>query len=616
MSAIVGRQEEISRLVAGLDEALGGKGAFFLIAGEAGIGKTAVAREVSDCAAARGFVTTWARGWEGEGAPAYWPFIRIFRALERDFEALAATASSSDPGRRFALFDAAADWLREAAKAKPLLIVIDDLQAVDPSSLSMLVFVARELRGSRIAIVGTLRERDGARGPDVDTEIAKLLREAALVRLERLERDDVAKIVETAKGALPAPLIDLVFRTSEGVPLFVEEVLRAMSAPGAAWMTSAPLPAGVRGAVRDRLARLDKNTRTVLEVASATGLTFTLALVALAAPAVGVSADPFELVERAVAADVVERLGPARYRFAHAMIREALYRDIPGGTRAKLHATILDALATGRADSTIAERAHHALRAASVIGVTRAVSVAREAADAATSMHAFEDAADILRRALAVLDIAPAEDGAVRAAVVGALSLARASAERGTAPPVAPRREETFTLTCEGELWSARLGDAIVRLKDSRGVQMLAQLVERPGEEMHAIALSGGKSDAGRTAPAGDSGDVLDREAIAAYRERLVEVEEELREAESWNDPARIESARSEAEFLRAELSRAVGLGGRSRKSGADVERARVNCQRRIRDAIKRVAEQDATIGKHLLRAVRTGTFCVYDPAE
>jgi hypothetical protein len=78
---------------------------------------------------------------------------------------------------------------------------------------------------------------------------------------------------------------------------------------------------------------------------------------------------------------------------------------------------------------------------------------------------------------------------------------------------------------------------------------------------------------------------------------------------------ARVESARSEAEFLRAELSRAVGLGGRSRKSGADTERARVNCQRRIRDAMKRIGEQDAGMGKHLLLSVKTGTFCVYEPS-
>jgi hypothetical protein len=73
-----------------------------------------------------------------------------------------------------------------------------------------------------------------------------------------------------------------------------------------------------------------------------------------------------------------------------------------------------------------------------------------------------------------------------------------------------------------------------------------------------------------------------------------------------------METACSEAEFLRAELARAVGLGGRSRRASVDAERARVNCQRRIRDAVRRIAEQDATIGRHLLAAVKTGTFCSY----
>jgi hypothetical protein len=216
-------------------------------------------------------------------------------------------------------------------------------------------------------------------------------------------------------------------------------------------------------------------------------------------------------------------------------------------------------------------------------------------------VHAFEDAADVLRRALAVLDLAP--DGEpLRARLVEALEKTRAQE---------PERGATFTLLLEGELWTVRLGKSVVRLKDSRGLRMLARLVERAGEEIHALDLM---SNAPSEVVAGDAGEMLDREAIGAYRARLLEVEEEVREAEAWNDAARLERARSEGEFLRAELSRAVGLGGRSRRAGADAERARVNCQKRIRDAVQRIAQQDAVLGRHLLAAVRTGTFCAYVP--
>jgi len=105
---LVGREGEIARLEAGLAEALAGRGGLFTITGEAGIGKTALARAASELAKARGYETSWARGWEGEGAPAYWPFIQIFRALGRDFEALARSSPSGDASQRFTLFDTAA----------------------------------------------------------------------------------------------------------------------------------------------------------------------------------------------------------------------------------------------------------------------------------------------------------------------------------------------------------------------------------------------------------------------------------------------------------------------------------------------------------------------------
>jgi hypothetical protein len=112
----------------------------------------------------------------------------------------------------------------------------------------------------------------------------------------------------------------------------------------------------------------------------------------------------------------------------------------------------------------------------------------------------------------------------------------------------------------------------------------------------------------------GDAGEVLDAEAKRAYRTRMLELREELEEAEQWNDAVRAERARDELEALEAELSRAAGIGGRDRRVGKAAERARVNVQRRLTDALKRIAEIDAELGKHLGAAVRTGTYCSYVP--
>jgi hypothetical protein len=247
-----------------------------------------------------------------------------------------------------------------------------------------------------------------------------------------------------------------------------------------------------------------------------------------------------------------------------------------------------------------------------VIGVERAVAAAREAASAAMQAQAFEDAAELLRRALAVLDLAVARP-ALRDEVVAALAAARAPIG-AEPPPRAPARvRRKLTIERDGEMWVVRFGDQLARLKDSRGVQMLATLVERPGEEVHAVALCAAP---GAGVAVGDAGEVLDHEAIVAYRERASEVEEELREAEGWNDAARVERARAELDVLRSELSRAVGLGNRARRAGSDAERARVNAQRRIRDAVRRIAEQDPELGRFVERSIRTGTFCAYVPVD
>jgi hypothetical protein len=187
---------------------------------------------------------------------------------------------------------------------------------------------------------------------------------------------------------------------------------------------------------------------------------------------------------------------------------------------------------------------------------------------------------------------------------------ATASPHRSTkAGPAAPPRSG-LRLEPEGDTWLVELGDVSVRMRDVRGLHYIARLVAEPEREIHALDLVGaGDGEAG-----GDAGEVLDANARAAYRRRLAELDEELREAEAWNDGARGARARSEIELLSSELSRAVGLGGRVRRAGSAAERARIAVTRRIRDLVKRAAEQSPELGRYLESTVRTGTYCVYRP--
>jgi hypothetical protein len=112
----------------------------------------------------------------------------------------------------------------------------------------------------------------------------------------------------------------------------------------------------------------------------------------------------------------------------------------------------------------------------------------------------------------------------------------------------------------------------------------------------------------------GDAGELLDARAKEAYRRRLVEIEEDVAEAQGFGDAERAARAEAEREFLIRELSRAIGLTGQHRRAGDATERARASVTRAIRHAMARIAEHHPELGAHLNSTIRTGTYCVYLP--
>ncbi len=182
-------------------------------------------------------------------------------------------------------------------------------------------------------------------------------------------------------------------------------------------------------------------------------------------------------------------------------------------------------------------------------------------------------------------------------------------------PETGARDVRRAGLAQEGELWTlTHAGDAF-HLKHSKGMGYLARLLAEPHAEVHVVELQAGAPAPELRAAAEGAGTWLDDQAKRAYRARLAQLEDDLAEAERFNDVERAARAREERELIGRELARAVGLGGRDRPAGSAAERARVNATRAIRGAIRRIEECDASLGRHLDRAVRTGTFCVYDPA-
>jgi hypothetical protein len=163
-----------------------------------------------------------------------------------------------------------------------------------------------------------------------------------------------------------------------------------------------------------------------------------------------------------------------------------------------------------------------------------------------------------------------------------------------------------------------------VLLRDLKGMQYLARLLAAPGRELHVLDLvtavhgvtvgPGPAADDELRLAADDAGPLLDDQARLAYRRRLVEAEEDIAEAEELGDQERAALARADRDHLVAELARAFGLAGRGRRAASTSERARGSVTRAIRYAMNRIGDRHPALGDHLVRTVRTGTYCAYEP--
>jgi tetratricopeptide (TPR) repeat protein len=193
---------------------------------------------------------------------------------------------------------------------------------------------------------------------------------------------------------------------------------------------------------------------------------------------------------------------------------------------------------------------------------------------------------------------------------------ARCSADAAPAAsaPVAtvPSPRLPWSIVAHAGAWQVSIGGRSFLMPDLRGMAMLARLAAAPHVEIHALELVSGAAVAAELR--GDAGEHVDARARTAYRKRINELDEQRDIAEARGDARRAAAIERERTAIAKELSRAVGIGGKVRRAGAAGERARIAAQRRLREAIKRIAEVDGELGEHLDRAIRTGTFCAYRP--
>ncbi|MGH2587003.1 MAG: ATP-binding protein, partial [Dehalococcoidia bacterium] len=444
----VGRARELSDLGAGLDAACRGEGAVLLLAGEPGIGKTRLPEELAARAQERGLRVLWGRCYEGEGAPAFWPWIQILRAALQDPEiapllpALGPAAADiaqllpelqpngtdppptpSDPAQaRFRLFESITSFLTRVASAQPAMLVLDDLHWADHPSLLLLCYLARATRNVPLLIAGTYRDTEVDRRHPLAGTLADLARESHVGRivLDRLSTEDATRLIAlTAGPSLPEAAHTAIARTTEGNPFFLAETVRLLiSDPnpplrGHGTDVGTAIPQSVRDVIGRRLDRLSPRCNQTLTIAAVIGRDFSLdALERVGEPA----GDPLlEVLEEAEASRLIVAApdGADRFRFTHALIRETLYDELPAARRIRLHRQVGTALETLEARDPgpyLAELAHHFTQAAAVGEAGRAVAYSRRAGDHALTVFAYEQAASHYERALRVLDAHPTDD--------------------------------------------------------------------------------------------------------------------------------------------------------------------------------------------------------------
>ena len=447
-----GRDPELARLTelrkqASTERRLG----VALVAGEPGVGKSCLAAHAAQGAHGEGVTVLFGECAEGSHAP-YLPWMGALSHLVRHAEPTTLerlspvhawalgrllpaeagflpaqeTVEAEADTEQFLLVQAVAAALELASANAPVLIVLDDLQWADSSSLSLL----RHLLGTGghmgCLIVGTYRPSDLGPGHPLAVLLADLHREPAAHRIDLggLGDHQILELIETAAGyemdEAGVALAHALRRETDGNPFFVAELLRhlvesgaiAQDASGRYSLTSdldeLALPQSIRDVIGQRVARLGPDVHRTLTTASVIGRTFDLDVLSAVA-----GADPddvLDIVETAATATLLEESDRAeRYRFSHALIQHALYSELSAARRQRTHlrvAEVLEASASGAAldAAQLSELARHWQAAVKPTDAAKAITYTRQAAAAAMAALAPADAARLYLQVLELLE--------------------------------------------------------------------------------------------------------------------------------------------------------------------------------------------------------------------
>jgi ATP/maltotriose-dependent transcriptional regulator MalT/DNA-binding transcriptional ArsR family regulator len=527
---LVGRGPELATLANALSDADAGHGRTVFVVGESGIGKTHLVSTLADQAAWRGFTVAVGRAYPVERGVPYAVFsdalLPVLRGLEPSvltllsrggtaelmqlFPALGTgtegvSAARGDPAELKArLLWNFSQFLSRFAAKHPLLLVLENLQWADSASLEMLHFVARQISGDRVLLVGTHNDPDhrGSAALRATDHSLRSLGNAQRVRLGPLGVSSIIEILERrfeAEADRVRDFAERLHRWTGGNPFFIDETIKALvdggqlqSTPGGwvGWdVEELRVPSTIRDAVLARLSDLSATSRPLADIAAVLGMRATHdeleAASGLDHDTLIASIDELRgagvLTEREDAGDII-------YDFTHPLLQETLYSELGLARTRTLHGTVAEALEGlygARAMTHAGELAFHYSRGDPRRLAAKAVEYLRAAGRDASAKYANREAGDYLSAALSI-----------------------AEQDAGAAPPelvadVARVRQRLGDYAGAVELWQRALDAARAAADDARvaGIERSIGLARYwSGAFDEALAHYGAATDAARRA--------------------------------------------------------------------------------------------------------------------
>jgi ABC-type oligopeptide transport system substrate-binding subunit/DNA-binding SARP family transcriptional activator len=455
-------QETVSR--AGREAQAGG-GGLVLIRGEAGVGKTRLVEEFASQLRWQAVRVLWGRCYEFERLLPYQPIAEALRSMlpvltpveladlpawalgevarlvpevAEHFQDLEALASGDSNQKQARLFEGLTQVLAQLSSHGPLLIVLEDLHWATESTLGLTHYLARQLGGQPVLIVGTFRQEAVGRRHPLRELQGQLIQEgiARPLRLSRLSRSSVEAMVTQMSGAGESvlPLAARLYQETEGNPFFVMEMIKALfemgliRLEGGAWKGDflrlsegeLPLPSGVSEAIRARFRDLDDQVQEALHLAAVLGREFDFDLLsAVCGRGEEATLEALDVLLRRRLIDEGSGSTGRDYAFTHHKIQEVAYAGMPGRHRGRLHAQVaaaMESLYRPEIEEWVGELALHFQQAQAYDKTLRekAITYLLWAGDRARGLYAHREAVGYYRRALALLKEQKAYERAAR----------------------------------------------------------------------------------------------------------------------------------------------------------------------------------------------------------